>query len=386
MNCPKCNCEVPSGLLFCNECGFKIECVPRCAECGTSLKDGVLFCPACMTPSGDTVHNRSVNASVSDNKEADKTSGYKSSLSADYSIERTMTIPVIKPNTHRPSDSEERPPAERVVAKSGFDAKSPANQKNSVKQKKSKPTGKKIHNGLTLVQKNILIFILVFISVVFAGMMGIVVMMRTTYDTPTPKKLNFADNNTSFDVETSNGKSEIEGEIPKTEAGRSKQIDVYNHKGDIDLEYKFQSGISLQDVVCANKANELKVHENSEFYFSCSVPESFVLSDSGSVEVRYLAEDKTAYLDIGAFKNDKKWSRDSVRDAIIGNLGGAVDYQTSGDGWFVVNIIKNGTYYYQKCMVNDESIRYFEFAYPEEYSDVYSEYVSNIDSGFREIK
>ena len=397
MNCPKCNCEVPSGLLFCNECGFKIECVPQCRECGTSLKDGVLFCPVCSTPSCDNYSNAGLidnGGSVTesgiyskdDSAEPGKTFGSKLVLSTDDSIERTMTIPVIKPNSHRPSGIEEAPLAEQSGLRSGFGLKSGMSQTDSDKQKKSKMAGRKSQNGLSMVQKNILIFMAVFITVVFAGMMCIVAIMKTTYDTPVTKTLDSVVKKAPVDAEPEKANDESEQEVLQTEAGRSKQIDVYNHQGDIDLEYKFQSGISLQDVICVNKAGELKVHENPEFYFSCSVPESFVVEENGSVEVRYLAEDKTAYLDIGAFKNDKKWTMEAVRDAIIGHLGGVVDYQSSGEGWFAVNIIKNGTYYYQKCMVNDESIRYFEFAYPEEYSDVYSEYVSNIDSGFREIK
>ena len=76
----------------------------------------------------------------------------------------------------------------------------------------------------------------------------------------------------------------------------------------------------------------------------------------------------------------------SVRDAVIGTLGGTVDYQAGGEDWFAVSVIKNGTYYYRKSFVAGETIRYFEIVYPEEYSQVFNICVSDIDAGFRQVK
>ena len=157
MNCPKCNCELPSGVLFCNECGFKTGNISLCTECGTSLKDGVLFCPVCRTPSRDKYNNEVKSEHEARNNS--ELSGYNSAFDSDESIERTMTIPVIKSNTHRPSESGEGASAERAGARPKANSREGITPKKSVNPNKRRVSAKRSGNGLSIVQKNVLIFV-----------------------------------------------------------------------------------------------------------------------------------------------------------------------------------------------------------------------------------
>ena len=48
MKCKKCGAELADGVLFCRECGMKVEPMKKfCHECGAELPDGVKFCPNC---------------------------------------------------------------------------------------------------------------------------------------------------------------------------------------------------------------------------------------------------------------------------------------------------------------------------------------------------
>lgn len=52
MNCKNCNAELKEGVLFCQECGAKVEeeateNVSKCRQCGAELESGIKFCSQC---------------------------------------------------------------------------------------------------------------------------------------------------------------------------------------------------------------------------------------------------------------------------------------------------------------------------------------------------
>ena len=54
MNCKVCNAELKEGVLFCQECGAKVEeelteNVSKCRKCGAKLDPGIKFCNQCGT-------------------------------------------------------------------------------------------------------------------------------------------------------------------------------------------------------------------------------------------------------------------------------------------------------------------------------------------------
>ena len=405
MNCPKCNSAVGPELLFCSECGFKIENIPLCKECGTPLKDGVLFCPSCRTPSrseGKSMGDNSAHVK-NDNTNNNRTSkeeikaeenSDKAFLKIDDSLEKTMTIPVIKPNNHRPSDYVDNAAAERKNSEyknsvngnfSGGNVQSSGEGLNSgrLPVKKKKTIARKKQTKLSRTQKNILLFLFVFIAVVFLGLAGISTAIKVTHNKPLKTTGITVKKKEKVVTEPPKGYEDNETTSEK-DYGSSRHIAIYEPL--IDLEYEFARGISVDNVINPDMGDEMKSYENQEYSFICPVPGNFTLEAEGPVEVRYLSRDKTAYIDIGALKNTGNWSVASVRDAVIGTLGGTVDYQAGGEDWFAVSVIKNGTYYYRKSFVAGETIRYFEIVYPEEYSQVFNICVSDIDAGFRQVK
>lgn len=49
MKCPKCGADLAEGVLFCRECGTKIDALQKrfCRECGAALAEGAKFCTEC---------------------------------------------------------------------------------------------------------------------------------------------------------------------------------------------------------------------------------------------------------------------------------------------------------------------------------------------------
>lgn len=71
MKCAKCGAELEDGVLFCRECGAKVE-LPRkrfCRECGAPLADGVKFCSECGAKI-DLIVDSPVSASITNTIES----------------------------------------------------------------------------------------------------------------------------------------------------------------------------------------------------------------------------------------------------------------------------------------------------------------------------
>ena len=52
--CPNCKNPIPTGLAFCDSCGFRVIPPPVCQNCRTPLAPGTNFCENCGTPAGAT--------------------------------------------------------------------------------------------------------------------------------------------------------------------------------------------------------------------------------------------------------------------------------------------------------------------------------------------
>ena len=145
----------------------------------------------------------------------------------------------------------------------------------------------------------------------------------------------------------------------------------------IDTSYSFAKGKKL-----SSTALEYKTLRNSEFGYKCDIPSEFVFLSDADGEIRYGAVDKTAYMDIGAFSNIAGVGAAEVKDMISDELGAAAEYEVSGDDWFIMRTTKSGIVYYHKCFASSDFVRYIEFVYPSEYSEIYDVYVNDIESTF----
>ena len=50
MKCAQCGAELKEGVLFCRDCGAKVEKIRKkrfCIECGTEYPEGTRFCSSC---------------------------------------------------------------------------------------------------------------------------------------------------------------------------------------------------------------------------------------------------------------------------------------------------------------------------------------------------
>lgn len=78
MKCSKCGAEIEDGVLFCRECGAKIELRQKkfCRECGAPLFEGAQFCGECGSRT-DLIADRPVRTSTAGKKENPPTNADK---------------------------------------------------------------------------------------------------------------------------------------------------------------------------------------------------------------------------------------------------------------------------------------------------------------------
>ena len=102
-------------------------------------------------------------------------------------------------------------------------------------------------------------------------------------------------------------------------------------------------------------------------------------------EIRYRAEDNTAYVDVGAFENVDVLTRSDVKSAIKEELNGEILREENGDGWFIMTTKKDDVVYYIKCFVGDY-IKYMEFVNPSQYSSVYDIFINDMEPLFQSVE
>ncbi len=124
-----------------------------------------------------------------------------------------------------------------------------------------------------------------------------------------------------------------------------------------------------------------EIMENSAWDYYCAVPDHFE-ETTGPESNAYYLTDGTAEMSVGAKNNYSKLSVQGALDKYIGETGGAVTYSATGDDWYAVSVTKDGMVYYRKCFV-DEYIRAFSFKFPEEYLDIYDDYIEYIEDNFK---
>ncbi len=427
MKCPKCNAVISDKSVFCTECGAKVENHRVCADCGGMIPEDVLFCPLCGSSSSakktDAFSTGEITADAplkqedfvydsdfqGDADESSKKPAFpensvgdlleeKVSLAIDSKpdveedLEKTMTIPVIKPRAHYGTDAQQN----SVNPVPGYYSGSPVPKDEyygyypdkvlsqpvpgprpgAVKSVR-KTTGRKSSEQTG---RNVLIFIIVFLSVVLIGLSAIFIYIAYS-GTGDETVQNISSKDTNTQGSTQDDENEKD-DAPDTEESSSKSIEPFEPK--IDLGYDFAEGVEIAADVSSDR--KYTQYQDDKYSFQCDIPEIFKIEFSGRSEVRYSAEDGTAYMDIGALKNTKGWSSENIKDAVADELGGDVEYETDGDDFFVVEAEKNGIFYYQKCYVTEDSICYVEFVFPVEYKSGYEDFASEVGASFKQKK
>lgn len=311
----------------------------NCPRCQSPVGENSLFCAHCGATLTDEARDGSVGAYDTDD------------------IEKTMTIPAVRPQT---------------VAVRETDAVKPA------------PSGRKSpapkHSGVSAPAKSnaktsVLVVVIAFLITLVAGL-GITLAAVLISSSPDKAQV---DNPPALQV----GSTEQDKEQEKEETEEPEELPVGESVGTeektgitIDTGFDFSLGGTV-----ASSELSYKTLKSTEFGYKCDIPAAFKFVSDADGEIRYRAEDKTAYMDIGAFANDHSLTYEEIKSMVSKELGGAVDYEDSGEDWFIMRTISRGVVYYFKCYA-DEFIRYVEFVYPAEYKDVYDVYVSDIEPTF----
>ena len=314
----------------------------NCPRCQSPVGEDTLFCAHCGATLTQEVQQSSISAYDTDD------------------IEKTMAIPAVRPQAVavRQTDASEKTPAEKrppAPKRSGASATAKGNAKTSI-----------------------LVVVIAFLITLVAGL-GITlaaVLISSSSDKVQP------DDTPTLQVDNTEQEKEQEKQDPEepAELPVGESVGTEEKTGiSIDTGFEFSLGKTL-----ASSALSYKTLKSTEFGYKCDIPAAFKFVSDADGEIRYRAEDETAYMDIGAFANDHSLTHDEIKSMVSKELGGAVDYEDSGEDWFIMCTISRGVVYYFKCYA-DELIRYVEFVYPAEYKDVYDVYVSDIEPTFVRI-
>ncbi len=135
---------------------------------------------------------------------------------------------------------------------------------------------------------------------------------------------------------------------------------------------KFNLSVDKQKI---EKNPEYEKKSNEEMTYI--VPNHFRTSDNS----RYFPRDNTAYI---------RFMKESVTDAVSvdlmaskkSQLGGNISLERAEDTRYFLSTLRNGIVYYTKGIICEDGVISFMFVYPEEYRDIYDDYVKDIADGF----
>jgi hypothetical protein len=321
----------------------------KCPKCNKIYEDGTVFCGECGSYIGEV---------------------------KDDNMDKTMAIPVIK-DYERVYNAPKSTPQKQS-------AKAPA-QRESTPRTNTPPVRKVREQKENPVetsskQKNILVFVIAFLVVVIIALATILGFMAID-----SMKENNVDNGESVSSavnapkeEKKNTKDDKAKEEEETEEEEKEEATMEGEPGKIDRDADFDFAYGLNP---GNADRSYTTLTNGDLSYKCALPSDFKFKSDSGDRLRYVAKDKTAYIDIGGVKNGNKLSTQAVMANAKSDIGGTTVYESSGDDWFAVNMEKDGICYYQMCYV-DEYIRYFEMVFPKEYADAYETYVEEISDSF----
>ncbi len=329
-----------------------------CPKCGKTYDDGTVFCGECGSYIGETK-----NDSLGD------------------TLGKTMAIPTIKDyervyaSNDAPSPKRETPPTQKKSVKPAETA--PRKQAASAPQRAKTDVPREKNTN----QKNVFIFIIAFLVVVviaLATILGFVAINSMNSENTEGEELSTSQDITNNEQKKSQDTKDEEAPDKDKEKDKDKEENSMEAESDENSSADFEFAYGLTP---GNADRSYTTLTNGDFNYKCALPSDFKFKNDFGDRLRYVAKDKSAYIDIGAMKNSNKLSADEVLANTKSDIGGVNLYDTLGEDWFALNMEKDGICYYQMCYV-DEYIRYFEMAFPKEYTDAYELYVEEISDSF----
>lgn len=306
----------------------------NCPRCNLIVEDGAFFCEHC----GVSLADAHAQSPTTEN------------------IEQTMVIPIVK--------------TDMAVSPSIADTASVKASVTSVSENKEKKSPVKKD-----LQTKIILMVISF-AVTLAIGFGICAVVIFANSRTKANEVSKPQNNTQT-VKTEKEKKPQEEPVELEEGTSEGKEEKTGISLDTDFTFKHGKKIASSELL-------YKTLKSTEFAYVCDIPSSFKFVSDADGEIRYRADDNTAYMDVGAFANEHKLSLDEIKTMVQEKLSGSVEREESGDDWFIMSTKSSGVVYYFKCYA-DEYIRYVEFAYPEEYRDIYDVYVSDIEPTFERL-
>ncbi len=307
-----------------------------CPKCNLTVDDDARFCEHCGNPLIQENEKSAENTIVTDD------------------IEKTMAIPVVK------------------AGMASAETSLPVREKALVKPDSDKP--QKSLSSNEALKKKILISSLSFVITLAVGfsILAAVIFLGNSSSKPNDGKTKTEVSQTKKEKKPEDKK---QGDMPKGESvGIEEKAGIF-----VDTDFDFKLGKTI-----ASTELSYKTLKSTDYNYVCDIPSAFKFVSDSDGEIRYRAEDYTAYMDIGAFSNEDNLSCGEIKKMVTDKLGTGSESGDSGEGWFTMTTVSDGVVYYFKCYA-DEYIRYVEFAYPAQYRDVYDVYVSDIEPTFEKI-
>lgn len=307
-----------------------------CPKCNLTVDDDARFCEHCGNPLIQETEESTANTIVADD------------------IEKTMAIPAVK--TSMATSESAGSVREKALIKPDYDKK------------------KKTSSSNEALKKKILISSLSFVITLVVGLsvLAAVILIGNSSSKSNADKTKTEVSQEKKEKKPENKKSE---DIPEGESvGIEEKAGIY-----VDTDYDFKLGKSI-----ASAELSYKTLKSTDYNYVCDIPSAFKFVSDSDGEIRYRAEDGTAYMDIGAFSNEDNLSCSEIKKMVTDKLGTGSESGDSGEDWFTMTTVSDGVVYYFKCYA-DDYIRYIEFVYPAEYRDIYEVYVSDIEPTFEKL-
>ena len=101
---------------------------------------------------------------------------------------------------------------------------------------------------------------------------------------------------------------------------------------------------------------------NSEYSIRANIPSGYTLAEYYDGNAVWASSNGDMHITAGGMRNTSGWSRDSYRDYVAKTLPN-IEYQPTGDGWFVFSGEDGGETYYAKYYVGSNYIKWLSFSY-----------------------
>ena len=126
------------------------------------------------------------------------------------------------------------------------------------------------------------------------------------------------------------------------------------------------------------------VYSDTEMGFSCAYPTHFEKYNDNTSTGRYTLQtpDKSVSLRICAENNDSDITLAQSMLMFKTRNPGDIEYSKTGNTYYAIRINYNGICRYRYLVSKNQKLYWFDFNYPEEYRDIYENYIDHIYRSF----